>query len=91
MPKFVSPSQNKVLSHDQCFLRNFTALMVFPCEKERLAFNQNLAATLTKSLRTMLTQASSEQGRAAVPPITNADVSPFPMKIVVSIDGNDVG
>ncbi|KAH8997129.1 hypothetical protein EDB86DRAFT_3064292 [Lactarius hatsudake] len=56
-------------------------------EQERQQFDRNLAATLSKSLRTMLMHTSSEQGRAAVPPITNSDVSPFPLKIVVSVGG----
>ncbi|KAI9428410.1 autophagy-related protein [Lactarius indigo] len=56
-------------------------------EQERQQFDRNLAATLSKSLRTMLTHTSSEQGRAAVPPITNSDVSPFPLKIAVSVGG----
>ncbi|KAI0066729.1 DUF1649-domain-containing protein [Artomyces pyxidatus] len=60
-------------------------------DQERQVFNQNLAATLTKSLRTMLTHTSSEQGRASVPPITNPDVSPFPLKIVVRVGDVEVG
>jgi autophagy-related protein 101 len=58
---------------------------------ERQQFNQNLAATLTKSLRVMLTHTSSEQGRGAVPPITNSDVSPFPLKISVRVGGAELG
>ena len=54
---------------------------------ERQQFDRNIAATLSKSLRTMLTHTSSEQGRAAVPPITNSDVSPFPLKIAVRVGG----
>ncbi|TFY73234.1 hypothetical protein EWM64_g10779 [Hericium alpestre] len=60
-------------------------------EEERTKFNQTLAATLSKSLYTMLTHTSSEQGRSVVPPITNANVSPFPMAIAVRIDGAEVG
>ncbi|KAI0051231.1 DUF1649-domain-containing protein [Auriscalpium vulgare] len=60
-------------------------------EQERVTFNENLAATLTKSLRTMLTHTSSEQGRAAVPSITNNQVSPFPLKIVVKVGDVEVG
>ncbi|KAF8486667.1 autophagy-related protein [Russula emetica] len=60
-------------------------------EKERQQFNQNIAATLSKSLRVMLTHTSSEQGRGAVPPITNSDVSPFPLKISVRVGGAELG
>lgn len=60
-------------------------------EKERQQFNQNLAATLSKSLSMMLTHTSSEQGRGAVPPITNSDVSPFPLKISVRVGGAELG
>ncbi|KAH9988186.1 autophagy-related protein [Russula vinacea] len=60
-------------------------------EKERQQFNQNLAATLSKSLRVMLAHTSSEQGRGAVPPITNSDVSPFPLKISVRVGGVELG
>ncbi|KAI0275466.1 autophagy-related protein [Gloeopeniophorella convolvens] len=60
-------------------------------EQERQQFNQNLAATLSKSLRTMLTHTSSEQGRGAVPPITNAEVSPFPLKISVRVGDVELG
>jgi len=58
---------------------------------ERQQFNQNLAATLSKSLRTMLTHTSSEQGRCAVPPITNSEVSPFPLNISVRVGGVELG
>ena len=61
------------------------------CYSERQQFNQNLAATLSKSLRVMLTHTSSEQGRGAVPPITNSDVSPFPLKISVRVGGAELG
>jgi len=60
-------------------------------EQERQQFDRTLAATLSKSLRTMLTHTSSEQGRAAVPPITNSDVSPFPLKISVRVGGVELG
>ncbi|KAI0034424.1 autophagy-related protein [Vararia minispora EC-137] len=60
-------------------------------EPERSKFNQNLAATLTKSLTTMLTHTASEKGRAAVPPITNQDVSPFPLNISVTVGDVEVG
>jgi len=39
----------------------------------------------------MLMHTSSEQGRAAVPPITNSDVSPFPLKIAVRVGGVELG
>jgi hypothetical protein len=59
---------------------------------DRQTFNSTLAATLTKSVHTMLTHTSSERGRAAVPLITDASgISPFPIKITVKIDGMDIG
>ncbi|KAI1786830.1 autophagy-related protein [Ganoderma leucocontextum] len=59
-----------------------------PSERERQKFNSDLASTLTKSLQTMLTHASSERGRSAVPLITNAQsISPFPIKITVKVGG----
>jgi len=60
-------------------------------EQERQQFNQNLAVTLSKSLRTMLTHTSSEEGRSAVPPITNSEVSPFPLKVTVRVGGVELG
>jgi autophagy-related protein 101 len=60
-------------------------------DTERQQFKQNLAATLSKSLRTMLSHTSSEQGRGAVPPITNSEVSPFPLKISVQVGGVELG
>ncbi|KAH9973376.1 hypothetical protein BGW80DRAFT_1310471 [Lactifluus volemus] len=60
-------------------------------DSERQQFKQNLAATLSKSLRTMLSHTSSEQGRGAVPPITNSEVSPFPLKISVQVGGVELG
>ncbi|KAI0714569.1 autophagy-related protein [Earliella scabrosa] len=62
-----------------------------PSDRERQKFNADLAATLTKSLQTMLTHASSERGRSAVPLITNATgISPFPIKISVRVGGVEV-
>ncbi|RPD54505.1 DUF1649-domain-containing protein [Lentinus tigrinus ALCF2SS1-7] len=62
-----------------------------PSERERQKFNADLASTLTKSLQTMLTHASSERGRAAVPLITNASsISPFPIKMSVKVGGVEV-
>ncbi|KAI0074217.1 DUF1649-domain-containing protein [Panus rudis PR-1116 ss-1] len=61
-------------------------------ERERLKFNQDLASTLTKSLKTILTHTSSAPGRSGVPPITNAGgISPFPYKITVKVGGVEVG
>lgn len=52
----------------------------------------DLSAALTRSLKTMLTHASSGRGRAAVPLITNANgISPFPIKITVKVGEVDVG
>ncbi|KAI0756067.1 autophagy-related protein [Daedaleopsis nitida] len=62
-----------------------------PSERERQKFNTDLASTLTKSLQTMLTHASSERGRSAVPLITNASsISPFPIKMSVKVGGVEV-
>ncbi|KDQ51157.1 hypothetical protein JAAARDRAFT_73804 [Jaapia argillacea MUCL 33604] len=61
-------------------------------ERDRQAFNTNISTTLTKALQTMLTHTSSEKGRSAVPLITsNTGISPFPIKIVVKVDGVEVG
>ncbi|KAH9830451.1 autophagy-related protein [Rhodofomes roseus] len=61
-------------------------------EKDQRKFQADLAATLTKSLKTMLTHASSERGRSAVPLITNANgISPFPIKITVKVGSVEVG
>ncbi|KAK2460715.1 hypothetical protein APHAL10511_007185 [Amanita phalloides] len=55
-------------------------------EKERQAFNQELANTLTKSLQVMLMHTVSERGRTAVPLITDAgSISPFPIHNLDSI------
>ena len=57
-------------------------------EKARTA----LAATLTRAIHTMITHTSSEKGRAAVPPITDANtISPFPFKVIVKVDNVEVG
>ena len=62
-----------------------------PFPPERQKFNADLASTLTKSLQTMLTHASSERGRSAVPLITNAQsISPFPIKVSVKVGGVEV-
>jgi len=61
-------------------------------ERDRQNFNTALASTLSKSLHTMLTHTSSERGRTAVPLITNAaGISPFPIKITVTVGGVEVG
>ncbi|KAI0695027.1 autophagy-related protein [Cytidiella melzeri] len=61
-------------------------------ERDRHAFDSELASALTKSLQTMLTYTSSERGRSVVPLITNAlSISPFPYKIVVKVGGTEVG
>ncbi|KAF5348351.1 hypothetical protein D9758_010945 [Tetrapyrgos nigripes] len=57
-----------------------------PRDGDRQVFDTKLAATLTKSIQTMLTHTSSDRGRAVVPPITNASgISPFPFKISVQV------
>ncbi|OSD01129.1 DUF1649-domain-containing protein [Trametes coccinea BRFM310] len=62
-----------------------------PSDRERQKFEANLAATLTKSLQTMLVHSSSEKGRSVVPLITDASsISPFPIKITVKVGGVEV-
>ena len=59
---------------------------------DRQTFNANLMSTLTNSLRKMLTHTSSERGRMAVPLITEAQsISPFPIEMVVTVGGVEVG
>ncbi|KIK80687.1 hypothetical protein PAXRUDRAFT_158000 [Paxillus rubicundulus Ve08.2h10] len=61
-------------------------------DRDRQEFTNTLSATLTKSLQIMLTHTSSEEGRTAVPLITNATgISPFPVRITVKVDGIEVG
>ncbi|KAJ7084648.1 autophagy-related protein [Mycena belliarum] len=61
-------------------------------ERDRQNFLATLAATLTKAVQTMLVHTSSEKGRTAVPPITNAGgISPFPISVVVTVGGVEVG
>ncbi|KAI9457374.1 hypothetical protein HD554DRAFT_2142988 [Boletus coccyginus] len=61
-------------------------------DRDRHEFSATLAATLTKALHVMLTYTSSEKGRTAVPLITNATgISPFPVQIMVKVDGVEVG
>ncbi|TDL19377.1 DUF1649-domain-containing protein [Rickenella mellea] len=61
-------------------------------ELDRQTADANLSASLTKTLETILTHTSSEQGRAAVPLITKPDgISPFPFKINVKVAGIDLG
>ncbi|THU93243.1 DUF1649-domain-containing protein [Dendrothele bispora CBS 962.96] len=62
-----------------------------PRDRERHTFDTALAATLTKSIETMLTHTSSERGRMAVPLITNATgISPFPIKISVHVGDQEL-
>ncbi|KAI0652745.1 hypothetical protein C8Q79DRAFT_939193 [Trametes meyenii] len=62
-----------------------------PSDRERQKFNAELAATLTKSLQTMLVYSSSEKGRSVVPLITDAQsISPFPIKMTVKVGGVEV-
>ena len=66
--------------------------LVTPNQSDRQAFNATLASTLSRSLRTMLTHTSSDRGRTAVPLITNASgISPFPIKMTVTVGGVEVG
>ncbi|KAJ7290288.1 autophagy-related protein [Mycena rebaudengoi] len=61
-------------------------------DRDRQQFLTTLAATLTKAVQTMLAHTSSEKGRAAVPLITNATgISPFPVRVAVSVGGIEIG
>ncbi|KAF7300083.1 hypothetical protein MKEN_01331400 [Mycena kentingensis (nom. inval.)] len=61
-------------------------------DRDQQQFLTTLAATLTKAVQTMLVHTSSEEGRLAVPPITDASgISPFPVNVVVSVGGEVVG
>ncbi|KAJ6630421.1 hypothetical protein B0H10DRAFT_985832 [Mycena sp. CBHHK59/15] len=61
-------------------------------DRDRQQFLTTLAATLTKAVQTMLVHTSSEKGRTAVPLITNATgISPFPVRVAVSVGGIEVG
>ncbi|KIM49851.1 hypothetical protein M413DRAFT_117035 [Hebeloma cylindrosporum] len=61
-------------------------------EKDRENARSALASTLTKAIHTMIMHTSSEKGRAAVPPITDANtISPFPFKVIVKVDNVEVG
>ncbi|PBK92118.1 DUF1649-domain-containing protein [Armillaria gallica] len=62
-----------------------------PLDRDRLTFDSTLAATLTKSIQTMLTHTSSERGRSVVPPITHNGISPFPFKLAVKMGGVEIG
>ncbi|KAJ7221376.1 autophagy-related protein [Mycena pura] len=60
-------------------------------DRDRQQFLATLAATLTKAVQTMLVHTSSPAGRTAVPPITNAaGISPFPVRVAVSVGGVEV-
>lgn len=62
-----------------------------PRDRERVAFDAALAATLTEAIETMLTHTSSERGRSAVPLITNATgISPFPLDMKVQVEGMEI-
>ncbi|KAJ7612175.1 autophagy-related protein [Roridomyces roridus] len=58
---------------------------------DRQQFLNTLGATLTKAVQTMVTHTLSDKGRSAVPPITNAaGISPFPLRIAVTVGGVEV-
>lgn len=58
---------------------------------DRQKFDADLATTLTKTLQMILSHTTSERGQAVVPPITNAQgISPFPVKMVVKVNGTEV-
>ncbi|KAJ7061488.1 autophagy-related protein [Mycena amicta] len=61
-------------------------------DQDHEQFRTTLAATLTKAVQTMLVHTSSEEARAVVPTITDASgISPFPVSVVVSVGGVEVG
>ncbi|KAF6758379.1 autophagy-related protein [Ephemerocybe angulata] len=61
-------------------------------DQERQNLHSTLAATLTKTIHTMLSHTSSERGRSAVPLITNAaGISPFPIQISVKVGDVEIG
>jgi len=61
-------------------------------DRDRQAFQADIASTLTKAIETMITYTSSDRGRAVVPPITDAKgISPFPFKVTVTIGNLEVG
>ncbi|KAJ7689779.1 autophagy-related protein [Mycena rosella] len=61
-------------------------------DRDRQQFLTTLAATLTTAVQTMLVHTSSEKGRTAVPLITNAaGISPFPIRVAVTVGGIEVG
>ena len=91
MPKYVNRSLNKVHHPSDSMFKYVLILDGLLVRPERQQFNKNLAATLSKSLRAMITHSSSEKGRGAVPPITNSEVSLFPLKISVRVGGIELG
>jgi hypothetical protein len=61
-------------------------------DRDRQKFRTTLTSTLTKAVYTMITHTSSEKGRAAVPPITDATtISPFPFKVTIKVNDVEVG
>jgi autophagy-related protein 101 len=61
------------------------------CAVERQAILDPLPDTLSGLLLTILNHTSSEKGRSCVPPIVTAGVvSPFPLRIVVSVAGVEI-
>lgn len=87
------PSRNKVFySHRLSMLIPTYKNSSIPCSRpDRQTYLRTLPNTLTRALQTMLLHTSSEAGRAAVPPITNSNLSPFPMKITVKVGSTEVG
>jgi len=70
--------------------------MRVPCNlfwyPDREKAHMALASTLTKAIHTMITHASSEKGRAVIPPITDANtISPFLFKVTIKVDNVEVG
>lgn len=59
-------------------------------DRDRQALNSALSTSLADALDKILTHTSSERGRAIVPPITNGDLSPFPVNIKVRVGGVEV-
>ncbi|KAF5388469.1 hypothetical protein D9757_004625 [Collybiopsis confluens] len=72
--------------------KSMSGKKTFLGNSDRQQFDTALATTLTRAVRTMLTHTSSDRGRGAVPRITNAQgISPFPIRIAVTIAGVEVG
>jgi len=73
---------------------SFLKLNTLFVRPDRQIFNDNLTKTLNKAIFMMIQYTSSEQGRQAVPLITERApdaISPFPFKIQVKVGDVEVG